>query len=112
MYSLKIFATVISLLVAQAFADPFQDQIVSVHNAARAQYGASPLTWSQDLYPDLLQYTGNCKLQTSVGFYILHVIIYSTNHLHQYSHRLENTAKISTRQLTLAPTSTRLSEPG
>lgn len=44
-------------------SDTFADQVVSQHNAARAKYGANPITWNSALYDDTLAYAKNCIFQ-------------------------------------------------
>lgn len=38
-----------------------KNQVLSLHNAARARYGARPLTWSTALEPSVQQYAQACK---------------------------------------------------
>ncbi|KAF7726801.1 hypothetical protein EC973_008402 [Apophysomyces ossiformis] len=46
-------------------ADAWSDSVLSAHNAARAQYGARPLTWNAALYPGTFQYAQTCKFAHS-----------------------------------------------
>jgi len=41
--------------------DAWSDQAVSLHNQARAQYGAAPVTWNSGLYSSTLSYAQGCK---------------------------------------------------
>lgn len=47
--------------------DTFADQVVAQHNAARAKYGADPLTWNSAIYDDTLAYANNCVFEHSGG---------------------------------------------
>ena len=39
------------------------DQVVTLHNQYRAQYGAPAVTWTQSLYSDTLAYAQNCQFE-------------------------------------------------
>ncbi|KIK02478.1 hypothetical protein K443DRAFT_96764 [Laccaria amethystina LaAM-08-1] len=43
--------------------DTFADQVVAQHNAARAQYGADPITWNSAIYKHTLAYAKKCVFQ-------------------------------------------------
>ncbi|TFK45005.1 CAP domain-containing protein [Crucibulum laeve] len=43
----------------------FTTEALRLHNRYRAQYGAEPLTWSDDLYPATLEWANTCKFQHS-----------------------------------------------
>nr|WP_232542235.1 CAP family protein [Nocardia bovistercoris] len=45
---------------APAHADVLSDQTLAAHNSARAKYGAGPLQWSAQLYPNTQQYAQAC----------------------------------------------------
>lgn len=47
--------------------DAFADQVVAQHNAARAKYGANPITWNAALYSATQAYANQCKFQHSSG---------------------------------------------
>ena len=40
--------------------DAWSDQVVSLHDQARAQYGAGPVTWNSELYSSTLSYAQGC----------------------------------------------------
>ena len=46
---LAVLATFALLTAAPALADNMQDQVLAVHNRERAQVGAPPLVWNDDL---------------------------------------------------------------
>jgi hypothetical protein len=41
--------------------DAWSDQVVTLHNQYRAQYGAGPVTWNSKLYSSTLSYAQGCK---------------------------------------------------
>ncbi|TFK45000.1 CAP domain-containing protein [Crucibulum laeve] len=43
----------------------FTTEVLRQHNRYRAQYGAEPLTWSDDLYPATLEWANMCKFRHS-----------------------------------------------
>lgn len=45
--------------------DAFANQVVAQHNAARAKYGANPVTWNAALYSATQAYANQCKFQHS-----------------------------------------------
>ncbi|KAJ3790196.1 CAP domain-containing protein [Lentinula aff. detonsa] len=47
----------------------FVQATLNSHNIARAQYGASPLTWNSNLYPGTQQWANACVFQHSGGNY-------------------------------------------
>ncbi|KAJ3747679.1 CAP domain-containing protein [Lentinula detonsa] len=47
----------------------FIQATLNSHNIARAQYGASPLTWNSNLYPGTQQWANACVFQHSGGNY-------------------------------------------
>ncbi|KAF9428699.1 hypothetical protein BGZ94_001396 [Podila epigama] len=51
--------------LADAPTDAFKNEVLSQHNTYRAQYGAGPLTWSDALFPDTLQWANTCTYQFS-----------------------------------------------
>lgn len=69
---------VVALLLASTFAlcglatplvegptPAFKNEVISLHNKARAHYGARPVTWNDALYPATLQWANACKFQHS-----------------------------------------------
>lgn len=60
---LALVGSVASAVPAQA--DTSSDEVLAVVNPARAQYGASPLTWNADLYPSTKQYAEACRFEHS-----------------------------------------------
>ncbi|KIK02480.1 hypothetical protein K443DRAFT_6115 [Laccaria amethystina LaAM-08-1] len=48
-------------------SDVFADQVVAQHNAARAKYGANPVTWNAALYSATQAYANQCQFQHSSG---------------------------------------------
>ncbi|MEU4213710.1 CAP domain-containing protein [Streptomyces sp. NPDC026206] len=63
--------TTLMLATAPASAAPapqeIKDQTLASANAARAKYGARPLTWSDPLYPATDQYAQMCKFAHSAA---------------------------------------------
>ncbi|MEU5692822.1 CAP family protein [Actinosynnema sp. NPDC020468] len=47
--------------------DGWSDEVVARHNAARAKYGAGPLTWNAELYADTLRFAQACEFRHSGG---------------------------------------------
>lgn len=47
--------------------DTFANQVVAQHNAARAKYGAQPITWTSALYNSTLAYAKKCVFEHSGG---------------------------------------------
>ncbi|KAF9012625.1 CAP domain-containing protein [Cyathus striatus] len=47
--------------------DAWSDQVVQLHNSYRAQYGANPVSWNQDLYASTLQWAQGCNFAHSGG---------------------------------------------
>ncbi|KAF9476679.1 PR-1-like protein [Pholiota conissans] len=47
--------------------DAWSDQVVSLHNSYRAQYGASPVSWNQNLYASALSWAQQCNFVHSPG---------------------------------------------
>ncbi|EDQ99604.1 uncharacterized protein LACBIDRAFT_334862 [Laccaria bicolor S238N-H82] len=43
--------------------DTFANQVVAQHNAARAKYGAQPITWNSALYNNTLAYAKKCVFE-------------------------------------------------
>lgn len=58
-----IIHTASSLINNLPTSDTFADQVVAQHNAARAKYGADPVTWNSALYDDTLAYANNCVFE-------------------------------------------------
>ncbi|TFK32603.1 PR-1 protein [Crucibulum laeve] len=53
--------------VDSAMVDDWKTEVVKQHNAYRAHYGASALTWSDQLYAGTKQWADQCKFQHSNG---------------------------------------------
>ena len=49
--------------IFQHTAPAFKNEVISLHNKARAHYGARPVTWNDALYPATLQWANACKFQ-------------------------------------------------
>ncbi|TFK45006.1 CAP domain-containing protein, partial [Crucibulum laeve] len=47
--------------------DAWSDQVLSLHNSNRVDYGAAPLTWISSLYPNTQSYAAQCKFEHSSG---------------------------------------------
>lgn len=48
-----------------AHADTLSDQALDAHKSARAQYGAGPLTWNDDLAPGAIKHAQKCQFKPS-----------------------------------------------
>ncbi len=51
----------------EAMVADWKTEVVRQHNAYRAHYGASALSWSDALYPGTQQWANQCKFQHSNG---------------------------------------------
>lgn len=52
-----------SLINNPSTPDTFADQAVAQHNAARAKYGANPVTWNSAIYSNTLAYAKKCVFE-------------------------------------------------
>ncbi|KAJ8508172.1 hypothetical protein ONZ45_g9519 [Pleurotus djamor] len=51
--------------VVEAGGDSWQQTVVANHNAYRQKYGAKPLTWSDKLYPETVNWANGCNFEHS-----------------------------------------------
>ncbi|KAF9159884.1 hypothetical protein DFQ26_006095, partial [Actinomortierella ambigua] len=67
----SLFLAGMAFLVTHSLAagppEAFKNDVLTQHNKARAMYGAEPLTWSDALYPETLQWANTCKFQHSAS---------------------------------------------
>lgn len=61
LFALVVCATVGLGSPAPEKRDAWSDQVVSLHNQARARYGARPVTWNSGLYSSTVSYAQACK---------------------------------------------------
>ncbi|KAF8884870.1 CAP domain-containing protein [Mucidula mucida] len=57
------------VIARDAGKDNLKVAVLANHNAARLDYGATALTWSEDLYAAALDWANTCKFQHSHGKY-------------------------------------------
>ena len=72
-------------LLIPVIIDAWSDQVVTLHNEYRAQYGARPLEWSASLHAGAIQYAQKCRFAHRCVIYARIENDVLLNHLFNFS---------------------------